>query len=47
MAKASQKPSKGATVLEFDTDAIKRRENEVARETDEQILERGRTFRNP
>jgi hypothetical protein len=40
MAKASQKPSKGATVLEFDTDAIKRRENEVARETDEQILER-------
>lgn len=40
MAKSSQKPSKGATVLEFDTDAIKRRENEVARETDEQILER-------
>jgi hypothetical protein len=40
MAKASTKPSKGTTVLEFDTDAIKRREKEVARETDEEILER-------
>ena len=40
MAKASTKPSKGTTVLEFDTDAIKRREKEVAKETDEQILER-------
>ena len=40
MAKANTKPSKGATVLEFDTDAIKRREQEVARETDEQIYER-------
>jgi hypothetical protein len=35
-----QAPSKGSTVLEFDTDAIKRREREVARETDEQILNR-------
>ncbi len=38
--KAAQKPSKGVTVLEFDTDAIKRREREVAKETDEQIYER-------
>ena len=35
-----QAPSKGSTVLEFDTDAIKRREREVAKETDEQIYER-------
>ena len=35
-----QAPSKGSTVLEFDTDAIKKREREVARETDEQIYER-------
>jgi len=34
------KSSKGSTVLEFDTDAIKRREREVARESDEQILTR-------
>ena len=40
MAATKAKPSKGTTVLEFDTDAIKRREKEVARETDEQILER-------
>jgi predicted AAA+ superfamily ATPase len=40
MAKASMKPSAGTQVLEFDTDAIKRREKEVARESDEQILER-------
>jgi len=40
MAKANTKPSAGTQVLEFDTDAIKRREKEVARETDEQILER-------
>jgi hypothetical protein len=40
MAKANTKPSASTTVLEFDTDAIKRREKEVARETDEQILER-------
>jgi hypothetical protein len=38
--KASQKPSKGATVLEFDTDAIKKREAEVNKETDQEILER-------
>ena len=36
----AKKASAGVTVLEFDTDAIKRREAEVARETDEQILER-------
>jgi len=40
MAKAATKPSKGSTVLEFDTDAIKRREREVAKETDEQIINR-------
>jgi hypothetical protein len=41
MAKASAKmASKGTTVLEFDTDKIKAREQEVARETDEQIYER-------
>ena len=40
MAKANTKPSAGVTVLEFDTDAIKKREQEVARETDQQILER-------
>ncbi len=39
MAKA-MKQDKGTTVLEFDTDAIKRNEAAVARETDEQILER-------
>jgi hypothetical protein len=40
MARASTKSSKGTTVLEFDTEAIKKREREVARETDEQILTR-------
>jgi hypothetical protein len=40
MAKASTKPTKGTTVLEFDQEAIKRREKEVARETDQQILDR-------
>ena len=40
MARASTKPSKGTTVLEFDTEAIKKREREVARESDEQILTR-------
>jgi hypothetical protein len=40
MAKANTKPSAGTTVLEFDTDAIKRREREVEKETDEQILAR-------
>jgi len=38
--KASQKPSKGATVLEFDTEAIKRTEAAVARETDDEIYQR-------
>jgi hypothetical protein len=41
MATAKSKaPSKGTTVLEFDQAAIKRRENEVARESDESILAR-------
>jgi len=35
-----QAPSKGSTVLEFDTDAIKRREREVAKETDDEIYAR-------
>jgi hypothetical protein len=39
-ATKARTPSKGTTVLEFDTDAIKRREKEVARESDEQILAR-------
>lgn len=38
--KAAEKPSKGATVLEFDTDAIKKREREVAKESDAEIIER-------
>jgi hypothetical protein len=38
--RASAKPSKGTTVLEFDTDAIKKREKEVAKETDQEILAR-------
>ncbi len=38
--KASMKPSKATNLLEFDTDAIKRNEALVARETDEQILSR-------
>ncbi len=37
---ANKKASAGATILEFDTDAIKARENEVARETDEEIYAR-------
>jgi hypothetical protein len=41
MATAKSKaPGKGTTVLEFDTDAIKRREREVAKESDQEILER-------
>ena len=40
MARANTKPSAGATVLEFDEAAIKRTHEAVARETDEQILER-------
>ena len=39
MAKAA-KVEKGVTLLEFDHDAIKAREAEVAQETDEQIYER-------
>ena len=38
--KAAQKPSKVDNVLEFDTDKIRAREQEVARETDQQIYER-------
>lgn len=34
------KIEKTATVLEFDTDAIKRRESEVAKETDQEIIDR-------
>ena len=40
MARANTKPTASTTVLEFDTDAIKRREKEVAKETDESILAR-------
>jgi len=40
MARANTKPSKATTVLEFDTDAIKRREREVAKESDQEILDR-------
>jgi hypothetical protein len=40
MAKANTKPSKGVVVLEFDQDAIKKREQEVAKETDAQIISR-------
>jgi hypothetical protein len=39
-ATKTKAPSKGTTVLEFDTDAIKRREREVAKETDGEILDR-------
>ena len=38
--KASQKPSKGATILEFDEAAIKRTQEAVARETDDEIYTR-------
>jgi hypothetical protein len=38
--KASMKPSKGATILEFDEAAIKRTQEAVARETDEEIYQR-------
>lgn len=34
------KADKGATILEFDHDAIKRRELEVAQETDQEIMDR-------
>jgi hypothetical protein len=40
VTKAAQKPSKGATVLEFDQEAIRRTEAAVARETDEEIYQR-------
>jgi predicted AAA+ superfamily ATPase len=39
-ATKAKAPAKGTTVLEFDQEAIKRREKEVARETDEEILAR-------
>jgi hypothetical protein len=38
--KAAQKPSKGTTVLEFDEAAIRRTQDAVARETDEEIYTR-------
>jgi len=38
--KASMKPSKGATVLEFDEAAIKRTQEAVAKETDTEIYQR-------
>ena len=38
--RASQKPSKGATILEFDEAAIKRTQDAVARETDDEIYTR-------
>lgn len=34
------KADKGATILEFDQDAIRRREQEVAKETDQEIMDR-------
>lgn len=37
---ARAKAQAATSILEFDTDAIKKREREVARETDQQILER-------
>jgi ATPase family associated with various cellular activities (AAA) len=40
MKASAKKSSPVTTVLEFDTEAIKRREKEVAQESDEQILER-------
>ena len=38
--RAAQKPSKGATVLEFDEAAIKRTQEAVAKETDDEIYSR-------
>jgi len=40
MKASAKKSSPVTTVLEFDTEAIKRREKEVAQETDQEILER-------
>ena len=39
-ATKSKAPSKGSTVLEFDTDAIKALEKKVAKESDQEILDR-------
>lgn len=39
-ATKSKAPGKGTTVLEFDTDAIKALEKKVAKETDQEILDR-------
>jgi hypothetical protein len=38
--KAAQKPSKVDNILEFDTEAMRRREQEVAKESDEAIINR-------
>ena len=38
--KAAMKPSKGSTIIEFDTEAMKRTEMAVARESDQEILAR-------
>jgi hypothetical protein len=40
MARTATKPSQGTTVLEFDTEAIRRREMEVQQESDQEILDR-------
>ena len=40
MAKASTNPTAGTTILEFDTAAIAQREREVAKESDQEIIER-------
>jgi hypothetical protein len=40
MAKANTRPGKTAEILEFDTDAIRAREKEVAKESDDSIIER-------
>ena len=40
MSRTASKPSKATTVLEFDKEAIALREREVAKESDEAILER-------
>jgi hypothetical protein len=39
-SKAAQKPSKGTTILEFDQEAIRKTEMAVAKESDQEILER-------
>ena len=40
MAKANTKPSAVSNLIEFDSEAIRAREAEVAQETDEAIIER-------